>query len=61
MGLRSKNVLALLDDKTCNYQDKVSLGTKDQFGWREFTYRGIGQLSRRIARYFIRSRIKNKR
>ena len=53
MGLRNKNVLALLEDKTCDYQDKVALGTKDAFGWKEFTYKGVGQLSRKIARFII--------
>ncbi len=53
MGVRSKNVLALLEDKTCDYQNKVALGTKDQFGWKEFTYKGIGLLSRKIAKYII--------
>ena len=53
MGVRSKNVLALLEDKTCDYQNKVALGTKDHFGWKEFTYKGIGLLSRKIARFII--------
>ena len=53
MGLRSKDVLSLLEDKTCDYQDKVALGTKDSFGWKEFTYKGVGQLSRKIARHII--------
>jgi len=53
MGVRSKNVLALLEDKTCDYQNKVALGTKDHFGWKEFTYKGIGLLSRKIARFMI--------
>ena len=53
MGLRNKNVLALLEDKTLDYQDKVALGTKDAFGWKEFTYKGVGQLSRKIARFII--------
>ena len=53
MGLRSKDVLSLLEDKTCDYESRVALGTKDSFGWKEFTYRGIGQLSRKIARYII--------
>ena len=53
MGLRSKDVLSLLEDKTCNYESRVALGTKDSFGWKEFTYKGIGQLSRKIARFMI--------
>lgn len=53
MGLRSRDVLSLLDDKTCDYEDRVALGIKDTFGWKEFTYRGIGRLSRKVAKYII--------
>ena len=53
MGVRSKDVLSLLEDKTYNYENRVALGTKDSFGWKEFTYKGIGQLSRKIARFMI--------
>ena len=53
MGLRSKDVLSLLEDKTCDYENRVALGTKSSFGWKEFTYKGVGQLSRKIARYII--------
>ena len=53
MGLRSKDVLSILEDKTRDYQEKIALGTRDSFGWKEFTYKGIGQLSRKVARYII--------
>ena len=53
MGLRSKDILSILEDKTRDYQEKIALGTKDTFGWKEFTYKGIGQLSRKVARYII--------
>ena len=53
MGLRSKDILSVLEDKTRDYQDKIALGTKDVYGWKEFTYKGIGQLSRKVARYII--------
>ena len=53
MGLRSKDILSVLEDKTRDYYDKIALGTKDAYGWKEFTYRGIGQLSRKVARYII--------
>ena len=53
MGVRSKDVLSLLEDKTCDYQNRVALGTKDAFGWKEFSYKGIGQLSRKIGRFII--------
>ena len=32
MGLRSKDILSVLEDKTRDYQDKIALGTKDTFG-----------------------------
>ena len=53
MGLRSKDILSVLEDKTRDYQDKIALGTRDAFGWKEFTYKGIGQLTRKVARYII--------
>ncbi len=53
MGLRSKDVLSLLEDKTCDYENRVALGTKDNFGWKEFTYKGLGQLSRKVAKFII--------
>lgn len=53
MGLRSRDIFSILEDKTRDYQDKIALGTKDTFGWKEFTYKGIGQLSRKVARYII--------
>ena len=53
MGLRSKDVLAVLEDKTRDYEDKIALGTKDAYGWKEFTYKGVGLLSRKVARYII--------
>ena len=53
MGLREKNVLALLHERTEKYSDKVALGMKTKYGWKEFTYSGIGLLSRKIAHYLI--------
>ena len=53
MGLREKNILSLLEDKTCDFEDLVALSIRDTFGWKEFTYKGIGLLSRKLARYLI--------
>ncbi len=53
MGLRSTNVLSLLQDKTEFYYEKVALGIKGAFGWREFTYRGLGLMSRKLAYHLI--------
>ncbi len=53
MGLSRKNVLMLLQERTEKYADKVALGMKNQYGWREFTYRGIGLMSRKLAHYLM--------
>ncbi len=53
MGLCKKNVLFLLQERTEKYADKVALGMKNKYGWREFTYRGIGLMSRKLAHYLI--------
>ena len=53
MELRNSHILSLLETKTGDFCDRIALGMKDMFGWREFTYKGIGLLSRRIARYLI--------
>ena len=53
MESKKKNILSLLEDKTNNYNDRVALGTKNTMGWREFTYKGIGLMSRKLAAYLI--------
>ena len=53
MGLRRKNILSLLDDKTNDYSNRVALGTKTPLGWKEFTYRGVGVLARKLGTYLI--------
>ena len=53
MESRTKNILSILDEKTSEYSDRVALGMKSAFGWKEFTYRGIGLLSRKLAAYLI--------
>ena len=53
MEVRNSKILSLLETKTCDYQDRTALGIKGQYGWREFTYKGLGLLSRRIARHLI--------
>lgn len=53
MSQRQTNVLSLLEEKTNKYLDRVSLGIKTTMGWKEFTYRGIGLLSRKLASYLI--------
>ena len=53
MGLRENNILSLLDDKTVLYQDRVALGIKDIYGWKEFSYKGLGLMTRKIAYHFV--------
>lgn len=53
MNYRNNNVLLLLEDKTDVYGDKVALGIRTALGWKEFTYKGIGLLSRKLASYLI--------
>lgn len=44
-----KNVLQLLENKTEDYDNRVALGIRTAFGWSEFTYKGLGLLSRKLA------------
>lgn len=54
MGMRRKdNALQFLEDKTVSYSERVALGIKTSLGWNEFTYSGLGMLSRKLAHYFI--------
>lgn len=47
------NILLLLEKKTDVFQERVALGIKTALGWKEFTYKGIGLLSRKLATYLI--------
>lgn len=47
------NILLLLEEKTKIYEDRVALGIKTALGWKEFTYKGVGLLSRKLASYLI--------
>ncbi len=53
MGLKRKNILNLLDERTKLYGEKIALGTKTHLGWKEFTYKGVGMLSRKLACYLL--------
>ena len=53
MQTKRENVLTLLKNRTENYSDRVALGMKNQYGWKEFTYSGVGLLSRKLAHYLI--------
>ncbi len=47
------NVLSLLEGQTINYSEKIALATKTKFGWKEFSYKGLGLLTRKLAYYLI--------
>lgn len=51
--MKYENVLSLLEEITINNGEKVSLGIKTKWGWNEFTYKGLGLLSRRLGAYLI--------
>ncbi|MBQ8475505.1 AMP-binding protein [bacterium] len=51
--LRNSRILSHIENRTAMYEERVALGIKGQYGWREFTYKGLGLLSRKIARYII--------
>ena len=53
MDLRKQNILAFLEEKTKEHAHKVALGIRTPFGWKEFTYEGIGMLSRKLGHYLI--------
>ena len=53
MELRKNNALQFLEDKTSDFAERVALGIKTQLGWNEFTYSGLGMLSRKLGHYLI--------
>ena len=53
MKTKQRHILSLLENKTSSFENKIALGIKDAYGWKEFTYKGLGLMSRRLARYMI--------
>jgi long-chain acyl-CoA synthetase len=53
MSYKQNNVLSLLEEKTDEFGERVALGIKTGLGWKEFTYKGVGLLSRKFATYLI--------
>lgn len=53
MKYRKNNILLLLEEKTRFFENRVALGIKTALGWKEFTYKGVGLLSRKLATYLI--------
>ena len=53
MESRNSHILSFLETKTADYADRIAVGMKGMYGWSEMTYKGVGLLSRKIARYLI--------
>ncbi len=51
--MKYENVFSLLEEITIKNSEKQSLGIKTILGWDEFTYKGLGLLSRQLACYLI--------
>lgn len=51
--MKYENVFSLLEKITIINNEKIALGMKSKWGWNEFTYKGLGLLSRRLASYLI--------
>ena len=47
------NVLSLLDRNTKLYGERIALGKRNKYGWKELTYKGLGMLSKQFANYLI--------
>ena len=50
---RNSHILSHIETKTADYANRIALGIRGKYGWKEFTYKGLGLLSRKIARYII--------
>lgn len=48
-----ENVLSLLDKNTKLYGERIALGKKNKYGWKELTYKGLGLLAKQFASYLI--------
>ncbi len=51
--MKKQNILSFLEEKTNLYSDTVALGIRTALGWKEFTYHGLGLLSRKLAHHLI--------
>ena len=38
-----KNILTLLEKKNLEYGNRIALDTKTNYGWKEFSYKGLGR------------------
>ena len=53
MGLREHDFFWLMEKKTFTYENRIALGVRSNFGWKEFTYKGVGLLTRKLATHLI--------
>ena len=53
MGLRERDFFWLMEKKTFTYENRIALGVRSNFGWKEFTYKGVGLLTRKLATHLI--------
>ena len=47
------NMLSMLEARTNEYADRIALGIRTPLGWKEFSYKGLGLLSRKLASHLI--------
>lgn len=48
-----ENVLSLLEQNTKLYGERIALGKRNKYGWKELTYKGLSLLSQQFASYLI--------
>ena len=53
MGPMKYNMLSILEERTNEYSDRIALGIRTQMGWKEFSYKGLGLLSRQLGNPLI--------
>ncbi len=51
--MKYENIFSLLENITEENSENISLGIKTSLGWNEFTYKGLGLLSRQLACYLM--------
>lgn len=48
-----ENILSLLDKNTKIYGERIALGKRNRYGWKELTYKGLSLLTKQFASYLI--------
>ena len=48
--LRNSGILSHIENKTADYENRIALGIRSRYGWKELTYKGLGLFSRKIER-----------